>query len=163
MSPELRAYPGALKANSSMQTFCGQRPRFSLNLEEIQPSAQRGRSRRMTARQKARKRHKGCGKICQFIYTSRQSLYCRHYNCPPKPWASFANTIAGHFPSLLYITYIFLSEIGTHATKLLLRCQESKSRFIWAPSYISLSSRVGWFGGWFFGFFFICVISLGTF
>lgn len=118
------------------KTLCGQRPRFSFNLEETQPSAQQGRLWRMTARHRARKHHKGCSKNCQFIYTGRQSFYCWHYNFPPKPSAGFANTIAGHFPSLFYITYVFLSKIGTRATTFFVSRQESKSRFIWAPSYV---------------------------
>lgn len=92
-----------------MQTLCGQRPRFSLNLEETEPRAQQGRPRRMTARQRARKHHKVCSKICQFIYRGRQSLYRRRCNCPPKPWASFANTITRH-PCVTPLTSFHLEQ-----------------------------------------------------
>lgn len=110
---ELSACPGVLKAKGSVQTLCGLRPRFSLNLEEIEPSAQQGRPRRMTARQRARKHHKGCSKICQFIYSSRQSLWCWRCNCPPKPWASFTNTITCH-PCFTPLTSFHLEQQLQH-------------------------------------------------
>lgn len=63
----------------------------------------------MTARHRARKHHKGCSKICQFIYSGRQSLWCWRCNCPPKPWASFTNTITRH-PRFTLLTSFHLEQ-----------------------------------------------------